>query len=113
MVGAFAFFGPGKFRNLYISLNSPAAKGHLHFAGEAISTRHAWVEGALDSAWRAVSEMLMFPGFEGYRDKFYANWGMNPEWLKSSSKYKEGDGTPGVDDNLLFEHVALTHSDIL
>lgn len=41
--GAFAHFGPGKFEDLYDSLNSPAAKGRLHFAGEAISVRHAYV----------------------------------------------------------------------
>ena len=39
--GAFAFFGPGEFEDLYTSLNFPAAKNHLHFAGEALSTRHA------------------------------------------------------------------------
>jgi hypothetical protein len=32
----------------------PAGNGRLFFAGEAISTRHAWVEGALDSACRAI-----------------------------------------------------------
>ncbi|KAG2029886.1 hypothetical protein BDR03DRAFT_936773 [Suillus americanus] len=80
-MGAFAFFGPGKFGNLYTSLNNPAAGGYLHFAGEAISVRHAWVEGALDSAWRAVHEMLVFPAFASYRDKFFKNWGVNPEWV--------------------------------
>src|ERR1700761_1965300 len=57
-LGAFAFFGPGKFESLFRSLNGPAADGLLHFAGEAQSVRHAWVEGALDSAWRAVAELL-------------------------------------------------------
>ena len=41
--GAFAQFGPGEFESLYDSLNSPAAKGRLHFAGEALSVRHACV----------------------------------------------------------------------
>ena len=57
-VGAFAFFGPGNFGNAYTSLTLPAADGRLHFAGEAISVRHAWVEGALDSAWRAFDVSL-------------------------------------------------------
>lgn len=49
--GTFAFFGPGKFGDLYTSLNNPAAGGYLHFGGKAISVRHVWVEGVLDSAW--------------------------------------------------------------
>ncbi|KIK36101.1 hypothetical protein CY34DRAFT_16609 [Suillus luteus UH-Slu-Lm8-n1] len=47
-MGAFAFFGPGKFGDLYTSLNNPAAGGYLHFGGKAISVRHVWVEGVLD-----------------------------------------------------------------
>lgn len=40
-VGAFAFFGPGEFSSIYKSLTRPAANGHIHFAGEALSVRHA------------------------------------------------------------------------
>lgn len=81
-MGAFAFFGPGKFGNVYASMNGPAAKGRLHFAGEAISVRHAWVEGALDSAWRAVFELLLEDGFtDAQRKTFFLNWGYNAEWL--------------------------------
>ncbi|KAG1828214.1 hypothetical protein EV424DRAFT_1471276 [Suillus variegatus] len=50
-MGTFAFFGPGKFGDLYTSLNNPAAGGYLHFGGKAISVQHVWVEGVLDSAW--------------------------------------------------------------
>ncbi|KAF8435776.1 hypothetical protein L210DRAFT_3648445 [Boletus edulis BED1] len=57
-MGAFAFFSPGEFEDLYTSLNAPAANNRLHFAGEALSTRHAWVVGALDSAWKAVYQYL-------------------------------------------------------
>ncbi|KDR80293.1 hypothetical protein GALMADRAFT_242628 [Galerina marginata CBS 339.88] len=93
-MGAYAFFGPGKFQNPYTSLNTPAANGFLHFAGEAISVRHAWVEGALDSAWRAVREMLYFSGFtDEQRQRFFDNWGANEEWVKQ-------------DDDLLFKHLA-------
>jgi len=126
-MGAFAFFGPGKFKNLYTSLNNPAAKGYLHFAGEAISVRHAWVEGALDSAWRAVHEMLVFPAFESYRDKFFENWGVNPEWIKRSNlraptnrRGGEPDMPPAPtpprapqsQDNLVWEHIFLTHPEL-
>ena len=55
--GAFAFFECGKFTSVYESLATPAAAGHLRFAGTALSTRHAWVDGALDSAWRAMCEL--------------------------------------------------------
>jgi hypothetical protein len=34
----------------------------LHFAGEATSVHHAWVAGALASAWRAVAEILISEG---------------------------------------------------
>lgn len=43
--------------------------------------RHGWVEGALDSAWRAVAGILCQPGFTSYQEKFYRNWGVNAEWF--------------------------------
>jgi monoamine oxidase len=39
--GAFAYFGPGDFQDLYTALSVPNANKRFHFAGEAISTRHA------------------------------------------------------------------------
>lgn len=57
-MGAFALFGPGQFSNLYPSVTIPAARGNLHFGGEAASTHHAWISGALDSAYRCVHEIL-------------------------------------------------------
>jgi len=41
MSGAFAFFGPGDFGDMYTALSRPAANNRLHFAGEALSVRHA------------------------------------------------------------------------
>lgn len=61
-MGAFALFGPGQFTNLYPSLTRPAAGGYLHFAGEAVSTHHAWIEGSLSSANRAVAQVLVREG---------------------------------------------------
>ncbi|KAG1804308.1 uncharacterized protein BJ212DRAFT_1304329 [Suillus subaureus] len=84
-MGALAFFGPGKFGNIYMSLNNPAVGGYLYFTGKAISVWHAWVEGALDGTWRAVLEMLVFPAFESYRDKFFENWEVDPEWVAQSA----------------------------
>jgi hypothetical protein len=39
--GAFAYFGPGQFSNIYQEVTKPAAGGLLHFAGEATSVNHA------------------------------------------------------------------------
>jgi len=108
-MGAFAFFGPGKFENLYTSLNNPAAKGYLHFAGEAISVRHAWVEGALDSACKAIHEIVHFPAFQQYREKFLKNWGVKPEWIKPSTKRHKPGAIPSPEEDLILEHLALTH----
>ncbi|KAG1745341.1 uncharacterized protein EDB91DRAFT_1345683 [Suillus paluster] len=79
-MGAFAFFGPGDFQYLYASLTVPNHNKRLHFAREAISTRHAWVVGALDSAWRAVYEYLLACGQPQITIKMYFElWGRNIE----------------------------------
>jgi monoamine oxidase len=67
-VGAFAFFGPSQFKKLYPEVTQPAAKMHLYFAGEGTSTNHAWVVGALDSAVRAVEQVVSPPGAFGFTD---------------------------------------------
>ncbi|QRV92092.1 Flavin containing amine oxidoreductase [Ceratobasidium sp. AG-Ba] len=56
-MGAYAFFGPGQFKSLFASMTRPAADLRLHFAGEAISTCHAWVAGALESANRVAGQI--------------------------------------------------------
>lgn len=58
-MGAFAFFNPGQFSELYPEIVKPAANGNLHICGEAASTHHAWIVGALESAWRGVFEILV------------------------------------------------------
>ncbi|KAG6356010.1 hypothetical protein INS49_015395 [Diaporthe citri] len=57
MAGAFAFFGPCQFWDLYPAITKPNSFGQLYFIGEAASAHHAWV-GALESVVRAV--WLMF-----------------------------------------------------
>ena len=54
--GAFAYFGPGQFRNMYpyIVRND----GTHIIIGEAASAHHAWVVGALESAVRGVYQFL-------------------------------------------------------
>ncbi len=57
-VGAFAFFGPWQFKEVYPDLTTPSADGKLIIVGEAASTHHAWVVGALESALRGVYQFL-------------------------------------------------------
>jgi len=115
--GAYAFFGPGEFSTVYDSLTSFAADGRLHFAGEALSIRHAWVVGALDSAWRAVKEILCLSfRTKGEVEKFQLKWGVNPEWISSPPEQKPGP-PPGQGpipfplpgdaskEDLLFKHI--------
>lgn len=60
--GAFALFDPGQFYEIFPALTRPAGGGYLHFAGEATSVHHAWISGALASAYRAVAEILIMEG---------------------------------------------------
>ena len=60
--GAFALFNPGQFYEMFPSITRPAGAGLLHFAGEATSVHHAWIAGAIASAYRAVAEILIAEG---------------------------------------------------
>lgn len=100
-MGAFAFFGPGKFEDVYDSLAVPA--GNLYFAGEALSTRHAWVVGALDSAWVAVYIYLL-RNRPDLIHVFRRIWGDNSDWITPGQVPKEGEAP--VHD-LLLKHLQL------
>jgi monoamine oxidase len=54
--GAFAVFHPGQMSALGPDLARP--EGRMHFAGEHTSAWMGWMEGALESAERVVSEVL-------------------------------------------------------
>lgn len=56
--GAFALFGPGQFSTYFDDCVKSEEDDRLHFAGEATSVHHAWVVGALNSAYRTVVEIL-------------------------------------------------------
>jgi len=57
--GAFAHFRPGQWEELYADIIKP--EGRIHIAGEHASLSHAWMQGAFESALRAVAEMLAAP----------------------------------------------------
>lgn len=54
--GAFAWFLPGQHTALYRDVVAP--EGRVFFAGEHASLAHTWMQGALESALRAVREIL-------------------------------------------------------
>ncbi|KAJ6577172.1 hypothetical protein B0H19DRAFT_1207739 [Mycena capillaripes] len=94
--GAFALFGPGQFgqpergNSMFASMMAPAANGRLHFAGEATSVHHAWVLGALNSAWRAVYHALgqLEPKeMEAKRAELEKEWGV-PDEMDTDSLVK-------------------------
>ena len=58
--GAFAWFLPGQHSALYRHVIAP--EGRVIFAGEHASLSHTWMQGALESALRAVREILTAAG---------------------------------------------------
>jgi monoamine oxidase len=53
--GEAAVFTPGQLTQFHLDIPTP--EGPVHFAGEHTSLKHAWVEGALESAVRAALEV--------------------------------------------------------
>ncbi|KKY38289.1 putative l-amino acid oxidase [Diaporthe ampelina] len=77
--GAFALFAPGQFSNLYPYLSRPAADSKFHIVGEAASAHHAWIVGALDSAYTAVYRFLYRFKMWHALDKLVKDWGLADE----------------------------------
>lgn len=57
--GAFTWFSPGQHETLYRHLIEP--EGRLFFAGEHASLTHSWMQGAFESALRAVEQIIAAP----------------------------------------------------
>ncbi|MGK3961556.1 flavin monoamine oxidase family protein [Sorangium sp. So ce118] len=53
--GEAVVFSPGEVMELQV--NIPTREGRVHFAGEHTSMKHAWIEGAVESAIRAALEV--------------------------------------------------------
>lgn len=62
MSGAFAYFGPSQYSNMWQEIIKPNAFGQLYLVGEASSSHHAWIVGALESVVRAA--YLLFEGLQ-------------------------------------------------
>jgi monoamine oxidase len=58
--GAFAFYEPGQFTRMHKHVIQP--EGRIYFAGEHCSHSHSWMEGALESAEKAVDALLARAG---------------------------------------------------
>ncbi|EFI26657.1 hypothetical protein CC1G_15428 [Coprinopsis cinerea okayama7 len=122
--GAFAFFGPGQYEYLYGALNDVAADGRLQWAGELLSIRHAWIVGALDSAWAAIHRYLCLSNASDKQlKKFYDKWGANLEWHAAGDKVTQNRGEdksdPGEEltiprsKNLLLRHLEIYNPDLV
>lgn len=57
-MGEAAVFAPGQITELHPYIPTP--EGNIFFAGEHTSLKHAWIEGALESAIRACLEINQF-----------------------------------------------------
>ena len=73
--GAFSFYSPGQFSNIYPSLTTSECKGTLNFAGEVCSLRHGWIVGALNSAYHSVMNILKLEKKEELIEKMKEIWG--------------------------------------
>jgi monoamine oxidase len=58
--GAFAFYQPGQFSRIHQHVIQP--EGRIYFAGEHCSHSHSWMEGALESAEKAVDALVSRAG---------------------------------------------------
>lgn len=73
--GAFSFYSPGQFSNIYPILTTSECEGTLNFAGEACSLRHGWIVGALNSAYNSVMNILKVDNNQDLITKMKQIWG--------------------------------------
>ncbi|KAN0021556.1 hypothetical protein ACTFIU_010163 [Dictyostelium citrinum] len=73
--GAYGLYWPSQFLEFYPSLTKPSTDGRFHISGEATSIHHAWIIGALNSAYRSVDRILRQENLLQLRSKLIENWG--------------------------------------
>jgi monoamine oxidase len=74
-MGAFSLFGPAEYQALYRNLIKAEANGFMHMAGEYASVHHGWLEGAVNSAYRSVMEILMKENMQSELTTMQNVWG--------------------------------------
>ncbi|KAK2053515.1 hypothetical protein LY76DRAFT_609097 [Colletotrichum caudatum] len=98
MAGAFAYFGPCQFWDLYPAITKPNAFGQPYLVGEAASAHHAWIVGALESVVRAVWNMFnLLPPRQPGRD---AEGGLLPFYPLPNELPKRRRGEKAGDNRL-------------
>ncbi|KAK5577388.1 hypothetical protein RB653_002329 [Dictyostelium firmibasis] len=87
--GAFALFSTAQYTELFPSTAQSNVDGRFHLSGELTSVHHAWMIGAINSAYRSVDSILKNEGFDNLRLKLKENWGTieevespNLDWYK-------------------------------
>ncbi|KAM9973717.1 hypothetical protein ACTFIW_010840 [Dictyostelium discoideum] len=73
--GAYGLYWPTQFLEFYPSLTKPSTDGRFHISGESTSIHHAWIIGALNSAYRSVDRILRQENLLQLRSKLIENWG--------------------------------------
>ena len=103
--GAFALFGPGQFKNVYPQFLELFCNKKFAMCGEALSAHHAWISGALDSAYLRMYQFLYKEGrgadieklknsiFGGVKKKHAEE--MNEELMKWTVGLSRGAPPPG------------------
>jgi len=74
-MGAYCLFGPSQFSSLYRAMIRSEVDGCVHFGGEATSVHHGWIEGALNSGYRTVMEILMKEKMQKKLEELFEKWG--------------------------------------
>lgn len=78
-MGGSVLFAPNQFGLHFEGLISSALENRLHFAGEAASVHHSWAVGALNSAYRAVAQVLVAEGLTQHLAQLVVRWGVVAE----------------------------------
>jgi monoamine oxidase len=73
-IGAYALFAPAQFPDVLPPLMRPSGNGRQITAGEATCSGNAWVFGALNTAYRAVMEVLAVGGRADLIEKMIKTW---------------------------------------
>ncbi|KAK7421614.1 hypothetical protein QQX98_002081 [Neonectria punicea] len=94
MSGAFAYFGPGQFSNMWEEIIKPNAFGQLYMIGEAASSHHAWIVGALESVIRAI--YVMFEGLNSNDPNYEAYTEVMNLLSQAPQEQQEGELPSGL-----------------